>query len=82
MTTFPLQLLGRIRYTVVPLGSSAGCASALESSSSLRGHPPRLLLPSRGVLPGAPNKGNADGAEGIFDFAGRVWAPALRPDPP
>ena len=36
-----------------------------------------------GLLPGAwgaPKKGNADGAEGIFDLAGRVWASALRPD--
>ena len=29
-----------------------------------------------------PKKGNADGAEGIFDLAGCVWASALRPDPP
>ena len=27
-------------------------------------------------------KGNADGARGIFGTAGRVWATALRPDPP
>ena len=27
---------------------------------------------------GAPNKGNADGAVGIFGNAGRVWATALR----
>ena len=26
--------------------------------------------------------GNADGVEGIFGLAGRVWALALRPDPP
>ena len=31
---------------------------------------------------GAPNKRNADGAEGIFGNAGRVWAAALRLDPP
>ena len=35
--TFPFQLLGRIRKAVLPLGGSAGCASALESSSGLRG---------------------------------------------
>ncbi len=29
-----------------------------------------------------PKKENADGAEGIFGLAGRVWASALRPDPP
>ena len=27
------------------LSGSAGCASALESSSGLRGYPPRLLTP-------------------------------------
>ena len=31
---------------------------------------------------GAPNKGNADGAVGIFVNAGRVQALALRSDPP
>ena len=30
----------------------------------------------------SPKKGNADGVEGIFDLAGRVWVSALRPDPP
>ena len=30
----------------------------------------------------APNKGNADGAVGIFGNSGRVWATALRPVPP
>ncbi len=35
-----------------------------------------------GQLPGAPKKGNADEAEGIFDLAGRVWTSALRPNPP
>ena len=49
-------------------------------------HPTRLLLPYRelGLLPGAwgtLNKKNADGAEGIFGNAGRVWVTALRPDP-
>ena len=28
------------------------------------------------------DQGNADGAVGIFENAGRVWATALRPDPP
>ena len=51
------------------------------------GLPPRLLLPSGrfGLSPGAwgaPNKGNADGAVGIFGNSGRVWATALRPVPP
>ena len=37
-----------------------------------------------GLLPGAwsaPNKGNADEAEGIFGNTGHVWATALRLDP-
>ena len=47
-----------------------------------RGHPPRFLPPSgRGLLPGAPNKGNADRAEGIFGHARCVWVLALQPDP-
>ena len=38
-----------------------------------------------GLLPGtwgAPNKGNAGEAEGIFVNAGRMWASALRLDSP
>ena len=51
------------------------------------GLPPRLLLPSGrfGLSPGAwgaPNKGNADGAVGIFWNSRRVWATDLRPVPP
>ena len=49
-------------------------------------HPPRLIPPSGGwvycLAPKAPQKGNADGAEGIFGLAGRVWASALRPGTP
>ena len=42
------------------------------------GHPHRLLPPygGLGLLPGTwgtPNKGNADGAEGIFGNGGRMW---------
>ena len=33
-------------------------------------------------LKGAPNKGNAEGAVGIFANSRRVWATALRPVPP
>ena len=46
------------------------------------GRPPRLLPPfgGLGLLPGA--RRNADGAEGIFGNAGRVWAAAQRLDPP
>ena len=57
----------------------------LEISFGLWEPSSRLLPPSGGVLPdtwGAPNKGNADEAVGIFGNARRVWAPALRPDPP
>ena len=58
----------------------------LEISFGLRGPSPRLLPPSgRGTSPsawGAPNKGNADGAVGLFGNLGCMWAPALRPDPP
>ena len=51
------------------------------------GHPPRLIPPSRGVGFIAwrlrrLKRGNADGAEGIFGLAGRVWVSALRPGPP
>ena len=43
--TFPHLLLGRIWWAVVPLGGSAGCASALESSSGRR-----LLVIGRRLL--------------------------------
>ena len=43
--------------------------------SASGGHPPRLYpIRGLGLLPGVPNKGNADGAAGIFDNAGRAWA--------
>ena len=43
----PLQLLGRIRPAVFRLGADlAGCALALEISSSLKGPSPKLLSPS------------------------------------
>ena len=48
------------------------------------GHPPRLI-PPWGVYyqaPEAPKMENADGTEGIFGLAGRVWASALQPGPP
>ena len=65
---------------------SAGCASALEISSGLRGPYPQAYTPFRGAGFIAwrlmcPKKGNADGAEGIFGLAGRVWASALRLEP-
>ena len=55
--------------------------SAMESSSGLRGAIPQVFTSFGGLLPGAwgtPNKGNPDGAEGIFGLAGRVWASALQ----
>ena len=72
-------MLGRIRQAVSPLGGSAGCASALESSSGFRGPSPQAFTPfgGLGLLPGAwgaPNKGNPDEAEGIFGNARRVCA--------
>ena len=66
----------------LPLGGSAGCASALESSSGLRGPSPQAFTPFGGVIAWRPKKGSADGVEGIFGLAGRVWALTLRPDPP
>ena len=60
----------------------------LEISFGLRGPSSQAFTPFRGGLGwspsawGAPNKGNADRAVGIFGNAGRVWDPALRLDPP
>ena len=74
---FPLQLLGCIRLAVLSLGGSAGCASG--------GHPPPGFYSLGGVIAwrlSSPKKGNADGVEGIFALAGRVWASALQLDPP
>ena len=62
----------------------AGCASALEISSCHRAPFPRLLPPLGDLLHAAwdaPFKGYADGADGIFGNACRVWTAALRPDP-
>ena len=54
----------------------------LEISFGLRGSSPRLL-PTLGVLIHHPvPEGNADEAVGIFGNAGRVWATALRLNPP
>ena len=65
----------------------AECVSALEISSSPRWPSHQALIHFGGLrlLPGAwgdLNKGNADGADGIFGYAVRVWAPALGQDPP
>ena len=52
--TFPLQSLGRIQKAVILLGGSAGCASELENSSSLRGPSPQAFthFGVGGSLPG------------------------------
>ena len=65
----------------------AGCVSATGDILLPQGAVSPGFIPfgGGGLLPstwGSPNKGNADGTEGIFGHAWRVWAPALRPDPP
>ena len=54
------------------------CQVCLGTGEFLR---PQGAIPPGFDTWGAPKKGNADEVEGIFDFAGRVWASALRPDP-
>ena len=55
----------------------------LEFLYGFRGPSPQAFTRcGGGLLPGAPNKGNADGAVGIFGHAGCVWAPTLHLDPP
>ena len=59
-------------------GSGRVWACWLEISSGVRGPSHQAFTPfgELGLFPGAwgaPNKGNADGAEGIFGDAGRVW---------
>ena len=69
----------------VPGSNSAGrVISGTWRFSSAPGGLPRRLLPPSGVgsSPGASNKGNADGPIEIFGNAGRVWAMALRSNPP
>ena len=79
----------------VPSSTSAGrviCGTDLAECVSVHGdflrHQrafPQDLTPFGGLSPGvwgAPDKGNADGAVGIFGNAGREWAPVLRLDPP
>ena len=78
MFGLPLHLLRRISVARVLVSATRpGVASALEISSGLRGPSPRLLPPYEGLglLPGAwgaPNKGNDDGAKGIFGNAEHV----------
>ena len=70
----PLQVSGSASAGRVICGTDlAGCVSVPGDFLQPQGaFPPRLLPPSGGLgsLPGAwgtPNKGNAEGAEGIFD---------------
>ena len=83
--------LSRCRVALRPAVLSAAriwpnVSRYLEISFGLRGPSSQAFTPfGRGSSPGswgASNKGNADGAVGIFRNAGRVWAPALRQDPP
>ena len=79
----PLQLPG---------STSAGrviceCISVPEDFLWPQGTFPQAFIPFRGLDSspgawGAPNKGNANGAVGIFGNTGRVRATALRPKPP
>ena len=71
---------------LVPSGS-VGCGSVLEIPLASGGRLPQALT----ILGGVriidwrlirPEKGNTDGARGIFETAGCVWALARRPDPP
>ena len=48
--------------------------SALESSSCLRGPSPQAFIPFRGWVYCLAPGGSADGVEGIFGNAGRMWA--------
>ena len=70
--------LSRCRVALRPAVLSAariwpGVSRYLEISFGLRGPSPQAFTPFRGGLGsspgawGAPNKGNAEGAEGIFD---------------
>ena len=76
------RVVGLHSVAVLPLGGSAGCAAALEISSGRRGPSPQAFTPFGEGYCLVPKKGDADGAEGIFGLAGRVWASALRPAPP
>ena len=72
-------------HSVGRLTSGRFCRVCLGTGDFLRPQgaiPPRYYpLRGGGLLPEAPKKGNANGAEGIFDLAGRLWASALRPGP-
>ena len=83
----PLQLLGCIwRAMFASAQIWPGVSRHWRFPSVSGDHPPGFYyLTGGGVLPdtwGAPIEGNVDGTEGIFGNAGRVWATALRPDPP
>ena len=86
--TAPLQLSSRTSAGCAGSGTDlAECVSTAGDFFRPSGAVLEVFTPfgGLGLLPGAwgsPNKGNADGAVGIFDHAGRVWAPTLQPDPP
>ena len=70
-------------HSVGRLTSGRFCRVFLGTGDFLRpqGAIPQAYTPFGGVIAWHSKKGNADGAEGIFGLAGRVWASALRPDP-
>ena len=83
----PLQVLGSASTGRIICGTDlAVCVSVPRDF--LRPHgafPPGFYSLRGGVIAWRlrrPNKGNTDGAVGIFGNAGRVWATALRQDPP
>ena len=89
--TAPLQLPSGISAGRIYCGTDlAECISAprdffRRQGAFFPGFYPLRVWVELGSSPGTwgtPNKGNADGAVGIFENAGRVWAPALRLDPP
>ena len=71
-------------HSVGRLTSGRFCRVCLDTGDFLRpqGAIPPGFYPLRGVIAWRPKKGNADGAEGIFGLAGRVWVSAMRADPP
>ena len=77
----PLQLLGCIRPAVLTSAQILSGVPRHKRFPPASGGRPRRLLPPSGLrfISWRPIKGNADGSEGIFGNAGRVWATALRP---
>ena len=82
-----LQLLGSNSTGLAGCGADLAeyVMAAGDFLRPLGAFPPGFYPLRGGSSPGAwgaPTKGNADGAVGIFGNTGRVWATALRSDPP